>query len=86
MADLLVLTSLDQLLLIMKILFMCLTKQGILMRRSTVLSLPFQFVFPGRTHKLYLHWRRLRDNAVVVACDSDIKQYLPWPPWVTRHR
>jgi hypothetical protein len=26
---------------------MCFTKQAILMRRSTVLSLPLQFVFPG---------------------------------------
>jgi hypothetical protein len=45
--DLLVLTSLDQLLFILKILFMYLTKQATLSRRSTVLSLPCQLVFPG---------------------------------------
>jgi hypothetical protein len=32
--------------------------------------------------KTYLHLQRLRDNAVVVASASDMKQYLPWPPWV----
>jgi hypothetical protein len=48
--DLLVPTSLDQLLLKMKILFMCFTKQTILMRRSIVLSLPLQLVFPGLTY------------------------------------
>ncbi len=34
---------------------------------------------------LCLHLQRLRDNGVVVASDSDMKQYLPWPPWATRH-
>jgi hypothetical protein len=38
--DLLVLTNLDQLLLIVKLYFF--TKQAALMRRSTVLSLPLQ--------------------------------------------
>jgi len=45
--DLLVLTSLDQLLLIMKILSTYFTKQVILMRRSIVLSLPSRLVFSG---------------------------------------
>jgi hypothetical protein len=45
--ELLVLTSLDQLLFILKILFTFFTKQATLMRRSTVLSLPLQLVFPG---------------------------------------
>jgi hypothetical protein len=45
--DLLVLTSLDQLIFILKILFTCFTQQATLMRRSTVLSLPLQLVFPG---------------------------------------
>jgi hypothetical protein len=45
--DLLVLTSLDQLLFIMKILFKCFTKQATVLRRSTVLSLPLKLVFPG---------------------------------------
>jgi hypothetical protein len=35
-----------------------------------------------KPHKVMLHWRRLRNNAVVVASDSDMKQYWPWPPWV----
>ncbi len=45
--DLLELTSLDQLLFILKILLTFFTKQPTLMRRSTVLSLPIQLEFPG---------------------------------------
>ncbi len=45
--DLLLLTSSDQPLLKLKVLFTFVTKQAILKRRSTVQSLPFQFVFPG---------------------------------------
>ncbi len=45
--DLLVLTSLDQLLFTLKILFTFLTKQATIMRKSTVLSLSPQLVFPG---------------------------------------
>jgi hypothetical protein len=44
--DLLVLTSLDLLLLISRTLFFF-TKHGDLIRRSTVLSLPLQLVFPA---------------------------------------
>jgi hypothetical protein len=44
--DLLVLTSLDLLLFIMETLFTCLQKQATLMRRSIVLRLPLQLVFP----------------------------------------
>ncbi len=44
--DLLVLTSLDQLLFLLKLYF-SIFKQPILMRRSTVLSLPLQEEFPG---------------------------------------
>jgi hypothetical protein len=47
--DLLVLTSSDQLLLIMEPLFPCFTKQDTRMSRSTVLSLPLQLVFPAST-------------------------------------
>jgi hypothetical protein len=47
--DLLVLTSLDTLLFTLKILFPFDTKQATLMRRSTVLSLLLQLVFPGLT-------------------------------------
>jgi hypothetical protein len=46
--ELLVSTSLDLLLLIMQTLFTLLQKQAFLVRRSTVLILPFQLVFPGR--------------------------------------
>jgi hypothetical protein len=45
--DLLVLTSLDQLIFILKILFSFLQNKLILTRRSTVLSLPPQLVFPA---------------------------------------
>ncbi len=44
MIDPLVLTSLHQLLFILKILF---KKQATIIRRSTVLRIPPQFVFPG---------------------------------------
>ena len=44
--DLLVLTSLCQLVFILKILFSFFTKQATLMRSSTVLSLPPQFSIP----------------------------------------
>jgi hypothetical protein len=47
MVDLLVLTSLDQLIFVLKILFTLVSKQATLMRRSAVLSLPLQLVFPG---------------------------------------
>ena len=43
---LLVLTSIDHLLFLFKILFNFVTKRATLMRRSTVLSLPFQLAFP----------------------------------------
>jgi hypothetical protein len=49
MVDLLVLTCLNLLILVLKILFDFVTKQTTLMRRSTVLSLPLQKVFPGQT-------------------------------------
>ncbi len=51
--DLLVLTSLDQLLFILKILFSFVTKQATLKRRSTVLSLPPYLVFPVYAHILF---------------------------------
>ncbi len=46
---LLVLTGLDQLLLILKKLFTFVTKQVTLMRSSTVLSLSLHLVFPAET-------------------------------------
>ncbi len=57
--DLLILTSLDQLVLILQTFFTFLTKWATLMRRSTVLSLPLQLVFPVHIESLgdigYLH-------------------------------
>jgi hypothetical protein len=47
--DLLVLTSLDQQLFTLKILFTFVTKQAKLMRRSTVLSLPVHLIFPDQS-------------------------------------
>jgi len=44
--DLHILASLDQLIFVLKVLFTFFTKQATLMRRSTVLSLPPQLVFP----------------------------------------
>jgi hypothetical protein len=59
MIDLLVLTSLDQLLFRLKIFFSFLTKQANSMRRSTVLSLSLQLVFPDRTNNtVYLNKRQ----------------------------
>ncbi len=46
----LVLTSYDQLLFIFKIKFIYVTNQATIMRRSLVLSLPFQLMFPDYTH------------------------------------
>ncbi len=48
--NLLVPTSLDRLLFILKILFTFFTKQPTSIRRSIVLSLPPQLVFPWRNH------------------------------------
>jgi hypothetical protein len=45
--DLLVLTSLDQVHLYLQLLFNFFSKQANFMRRSTVLNLPLQLVFPG---------------------------------------
>jgi hypothetical protein len=64
MVDLLVLTSLEQLILILKILFMYFPKQATLMRRSTVLSLPPQLVFHDSMFMLsdnlgHLTWAKL---------------------------
>jgi len=57
--NLLVLTSLDQLIFKLKILFTFFTKQATLMRRSTVLSLPLQLVFPDDTDTCGLYYKHL---------------------------
>ncbi len=53
--DLLVLISWYQLLLIKQLLFTFLQNQAALMRRSTVLSLPLQLVFPGWSYQQSVH-------------------------------
>jgi hypothetical protein len=58
--DLPVLTSLDQLLSKLKILFIFLQKQVTLMRRSTVLSLPHHLEFPTDDDKKLWHQASLR--------------------------
>ncbi len=52
-ANLLILTSLDQLLFLMTILFTYVTKQAALLRSSTVLSLPVQLVFPVQSYDAF---------------------------------
>ncbi len=51
----LVLTSLDQLIIILKILFPFATKQATLIRRSIVPSLPVEIVFPDMVHDMRLN-------------------------------
>jgi hypothetical protein len=48
--DVLVLSSTDQLIVILKVLFTFFTKQATFMRRSTVLRLTLQLVFPVTAH------------------------------------
>jgi len=48
--DLFVLTGSDQLIFVMKILFTFVTKQAALLKRTTLLSLPLQLVFPDLTY------------------------------------
>ncbi len=52
-ADFLLLTSLYQLLFLMKIIFIFFTKRATLISWSIVLSLPFQLVFPGWFQALF---------------------------------
>jgi hypothetical protein len=56
--ELLVLTSSNQLLLLLKVYFSFFTKQAILTRRSTVPSLPFQQEFTGAYTLCPLHHRQ----------------------------
>ncbi len=52
--DLLVPTSLEQLLFVIKILFTSFTRHGVLMRRSVVQTLPLQLVFPDISMNLVI--------------------------------
>jgi hypothetical protein len=60
--DLLEKTSSDQLLLILQTFICFLTKQATLMRRSTILSLPLQLVFPGPMHRDHGVFLAVRDG------------------------
>jgi hypothetical protein len=77
--DLLVLTSLNQLLFTFKIFFTLFTKQGNLTRRWTVLSFPLQLVFPDWTLKALINiqikerTRKFIDRWVIV-----IVKWLPF--------
>jgi hypothetical protein len=64
--DLLVLTSLDQLLFILKILFAFLETLATLMRRSTVLNHPLQLVFPDVTLTAILRHFQKRIPRVIL--------------------
>jgi len=69
--DLLVLTSLDLLVFKLKIIFSFFTKQATLMRRSTVLSLPPQLVFPGWGVR---HWERRTEIKI-----DGVQYFSAWP-------
>jgi hypothetical protein len=65
--DLLALPSLDEVVLILKMLFTSFMRQAILMRRSTVLSRPLKLMFPGQTDGRKNGWKdsqtgRLKDG------------------------
>ncbi len=62
--DLLVLTCVDQFLLILKILFNSFTKQATLMRRSTVQSFTLQLEFPGLYLQRQSCWSGKRINLI----------------------
>ncbi len=92
--DLHVLTSSDQLILLLKILFTLVLKQSTLMRRSTVLSLPLQFVFPGSASSTWQlgtatlwtsppsTWCRFSKLFLHLHWYSD-QEYLPWKVFST---
>ncbi len=65
--DLLALPSLDEVVLILKMLFTSFMRQVILIRRSTVLSHPLKLMFPGQTDGRKNGWKdsqtsRLKDG------------------------
>jgi hypothetical protein len=67
--DLLVLTSLDLLIYILTGLFAFVAKQRSLIRRSTVLSLSLQLVFPGQTLQIILsHWQEKLTFPIFLCC------------------
>ncbi len=72
--DLLVLTTLDQLLFILKKLFKFFTKQAILMRRSTVLSLPPSVSIPWSIRPLSLTGTEKLGEERVICLSSNSQQ------------
>jgi hypothetical protein len=52
-------------------------------RHVGVVISPFHIALTkfANVNELCLHLRRLHNNAVFVASDSNMKQYLPCPPW-----
>ncbi len=68
--DLLVLTTLCQLFLILQTLFTYFTKQPTLKRRSSVLSLPLQLVFPVSVNRMHFS-----------SPNSNPGTEYDWPPW-----
>jgi hypothetical protein len=66
--DLLVVTSFDQLPFILKI-FTYVTKQATLMRRSIVLSIPFQLVFPAFSPSFFINCCPVSKNRCL--CDKN---------------
>jgi hypothetical protein len=73
---LLVLTSLDQLLLLLKILFIFFTKQSNLMRRSTVLVLLPQIVFSG--FGIIGSWKLSMLTMMVTAINFILPSFSPF--------
>jgi hypothetical protein len=61
---LLAVTGLDQLLFVLKILFILFTKHATLKRRSTVLSLPLQLGFPAVTNHLHSLVKRFNTSCL----------------------
>ncbi len=61
MVDLLVLTSLNQLIFKLKKIFTFVAKQATLVRRSTVLTLPLQLLIPDSIFKVFFKLFNHRD-------------------------
>ncbi len=80
--DLLVLTSSDLLLFLLKILISLFTKRATLFKRSFVLSLPFQLVFPALWYFLKC-WRLIgRLNMLLYSYHHFNREVLWIQPWL----
>ncbi len=78
MVDLLVLTTLNQVLFVRKLYISFFTKQPILMRRSAVLILLLLLVFP--VLRVVFPLAKLSTMKLATATSD----YLPWPPWAAQ--